>query len=473
MNIEQAIFTSAKTAHALGYQVVSQSPGVHQIDARELAAWCPSHDSLLGQGTDALSFNFHPLPSGAFCVSRTVPAGLEYSGRGGMRVYTHCLIVPAEVLASFANNPFEILRVAMSAGAMEVREPLPTRLEPLTLSGKPATVDQALLAVLGDQPGPSAIGVFVQAALDALCLAVACGSSPEQLFAGLFSCLPLDCRLEFSFSTGLKYSGRRPFRLIALPDDPGERRWLLHQNNVAVLDLTSDKSLPAIPIDGWAQFIERVLASGRVAFLASELCKRRVNLKPDDLPALGLQLLEELDAAAFASPSRDSCPSITPDNGPDDSTRLQASPSEVHSPADEFGASENCADGEKPIQKAHAAHRQFEKAQAESHGQPAGLALDVPSAHLVPESPEMLEKLELLDDLVYDAIAGRPGALEQLQSLWPVLREELDRQMLAESREQYLRYALTIWEGCVNDNNIRNPAKAVQALDVLCMLFEE
>ena len=45
--------------------------------------------------------------------------------------------------------------------------------------------------------------------------------------------------------------------------------------------------------------------------------------------------------------------------------------------------------------------------------------------------------------------------------------------MLAESREQYLRFALTIWESCVDDNNIRNPAKAVQALDVLCLLFEE
>ena len=38
---------------------------------------------------------------------------------------------------------------------------------------------------------------------------------------------------------------------------------------------------------------------------------------------------------------------------------------------------------------------------------------------LKPESPETLEKLELLDDLVYDAISGRSGALEQLQTVWP------------------------------------------------------
>ncbi len=84
-----------------------------------------------------------------------------------------------------------------------------------------------------------------------------------------------------------------------------------------------------------------------------------------------------------------------------------------------------------------------------------------------------MEKLELLDDLVYDAISGRPGALEQLQTAWPEIKTEFGDQLLAESREQYLRYALTIWEGCVENDSIRNPTQAIQALDVLCLLFEE
>ncbi len=40
-----------------------------------------------------MSINFHRLPSGAFCISRTTPSGLEYSGRGGCAIYTQCLIV--------------------------------------------------------------------------------------------------------------------------------------------------------------------------------------------------------------------------------------------------------------------------------------------------------------------------------------------------------------------------------------------
>lgn len=107
--VQQAIFTSAKTDRSAGYQILAASPGLAESDRRELAAWGPSHDSLLDTGPDALSVNFFPLPSGSFCVSRTTPAGWEYSGRGGYRIYTHCLIASPEVLWQFANHPLALL----------------------------------------------------------------------------------------------------------------------------------------------------------------------------------------------------------------------------------------------------------------------------------------------------------------------------------------------------------------------------
>ena len=58
----------------------------------------------------------------------------------------------------------------------------------------------------------------------------------------------------------------------------------------------------------------------------------------------------------------------------------------------------------------------FKKHKSQTQNQAARLAVEAPSACLHPESPEVLEKLELLDDLVYDAMSGRPGALSQLQS---------------------------------------------------------
>ena len=74
---------------------------------------------------------------------------------------------------------------------------------------------------------------------------------------------------------------------------------------------------------------------------------------------------------------------------------------------------------------------------------------------------------------INEAIAGNAAALESLKAEWPQLREELDAASVAESREQYLRYALSIWEECVQPDGVRDPSRAVQSLDVLCMLFNE
>ncbi len=106
--IEQVIFTSLERGRETGCQVAARSVGVCEADARELVAWEPSRDSMPEMGPGAESFNFHPLPSGAYCISHTIPVGRENSGQ---QTYTHCLLVPPEVLARFANNPFALLRM--------------------------------------------------------------------------------------------------------------------------------------------------------------------------------------------------------------------------------------------------------------------------------------------------------------------------------------------------------------------------
>jgi hypothetical protein len=466
--VEQVIYTSAVTDRGAGYQIVARSPGLHDEDARELAVWCPSHDSFLDLGPDAVSHNFHPLPSGAYCISRTVPAGWEYSGRGGVRVYTHCLIVAPEVLLRFSNNPFALLKAALAGGMLEIRDPLPARLEPAALVGGATMVDQNLLIELSNQPGPQAIAALVQGARDAVCLAVAGPTPPDKLIAGLINCLPLTHRTEFSFTTGLKFSPRRPFRLVALPSDPAERRWLEHHNNVSTLDLSGRTPPPSQSWDGWSRFIERLLSTGRTAFFSTQMSKRRFNLAPEDLPVLGLQLLEDLDATALQN-------QCTRQEGRSVTGTAEDSAGEI--PANEFpriaatGADQ--PDGEKLaafIQRAHAAHRQFAKSAAESAKAKEGHS--GPAETLDPESPAILERLELLDDLVYESIGGNAQAMRQLQSVWPALQKELGESLLCDSREQYLRYALSIWEDYVEKDGRREPTRAVQALDVLCLLFE-
>ena len=447
--IEQAVFTSAETDRAAGYQLVAASAGLSDADARELAVWGPSHGSLLDSGPNAVSFNFHPLPSGAHCVSRTTPAGFEYSGRGAVRVYTQCLIVPPDVLGRFANNPFAVLRAASAAGSLEVHRKAPERLEPLRLAGRAAAVDSTLLAQLAGNPGADRLAALVKAALDSVSLATAGEVATEHLIAGLINCLPPECRTEMSFSTGLNYSSRRPFRIVGLPGDKAEHRLMRHRYNVTVVDLSASPPAAFAPIDGWARFVREVLASGRISFLATQFSKRRFELVCEDLPALGLQLLEGLDASSL---------SADPAGG-----RPRAA--EKHERPD----TQN--DWLAGLQRAHAAHHRFEgsspSADAAKHD-PA-----TPSKSPDPESIEVLEKLELLDDLVFEAIGGEETAIEQLRSSWSQLRAELGDELLEQSREQYLRHALSIWEGCLGPDGVRDPARAMQALDVLCVLFDE
>jgi hypothetical protein len=139
--IEQAIFTSTQTERNDGYQLVGCSPGLSSTDAHELTIWGPSHDSLLERSGERSSTNFFRLAGGNFCVSRSMLAGAEYSGRGEV-VYTQFLVTPPEVLARFANNPFALLRAATASGALRVFERIPEALEGLRLGGRATAVDK-------------------------------------------------------------------------------------------------------------------------------------------------------------------------------------------------------------------------------------------------------------------------------------------------------------------------------------------
>jgi hypothetical protein len=432
--IEQAVFSSAETDRAAGYQILGSSEGLQPQDLQELAAWGPSHDALLETGPDATSFNFHRLPSGDYCVSRTTAAGPEYSGRGGLRVYTQCLVLPPSELARFANNPFAVLRAALAGGDLAVYDNVPRKLDPIQLPGRAAAVDSALLARLQVKPGSEWLCRIVDAALNSPNLIVAGSNAPEHIIAGLINCLPPECRTEFSFSTGLVFSPQRPFRVRAMPADEAVWRRRRHALDATIVDFSKNPSDELEPLSDWSRFIQQVLASGQTSFLAAQFSKRRFQLSCDDLPALALQLLEEWDVTRL--PHED----VEQDSGSDGTVGPKA------------------LDWLDTLQRAHAAHDRFQ-----------GTAQEDEVAIVI--CPETLEKLELLDDVIFSAIGGSHAALEELRRVWPKFCKQLGDELLAESREQYLRHALLIWQGSVESSGLRDPAKAIEALDVLSIIF--
>lgn len=296
--IERAVFTSVQTERLDGYQLAAASPGLSSQERDELAGWGPAHDALLDSHETAVSLNFHRLAGGRFSVSRTMHAGEEYSGRGGWRVYTQFLLVQPETLARFANNPFRLLEAAVAAGYMEQQQPLPQQLEPIQLVGGATMVDHILLARLARHPGPQAMGALVEASLADQPLAIVSRTPLARLLAGLFSLLPVEVRPEFSFTTALKPSSQRGFRLQPAQPDALRSRGRRRPGQPALLDVDDVAARQAVS-HPWAELAQRVLGEGCLSKFCASL--RSV---PDGLSRETLGEVAQSVGAALARSSR-------------------------------------------------------------------------------------------------------------------------------------------------------------------------
>ena len=288
MLIEQAIFTLGNTTPDDGYRLVASSPGLTAADGRELAAWGPGAEAVCGGSNGPTSVNFHPLSSGASCVGYSTAVKDDYKGRNGRRAYTQCLVVPPEVMARFANNPFALLRAARANGSLEPLEPAPKWLEPMQLSGNAQSVDEGVLGEIVDRWGPRHLAWLVQTALSTDALVIVGSENSDWLIAGLLNCLPVECRPELSAATGLSYSQRRPYRLNAVIADAAECRRIGRQMGVTLIDL-NDRPPSDFEPTGWAKYVEAAAKADRLTEFAAELGRPRLRLRISDLSWLAIQ----------------------------------------------------------------------------------------------------------------------------------------------------------------------------------------
>lgn len=215
MHVEQAIFTSANGGSMKGYQLVSRSRGIDRCLAQQLCRWAPSHASLWGDQPHAWSLNYFPAGDDWVAITRTLYGGPEYSDRGGTRVVTAMLAVRAQQLAGYQYNPVSLARTAMALGQLRLvidpAECLPTVLLPdfPLLPSFQANTD-------GASPG-GAMAEIRQRLLDDQRVAVEDVGDPVSALASLFESVPIHRRVELSFTTGLRPSAQRAFRLHILP----------------------------------------------------------------------------------------------------------------------------------------------------------------------------------------------------------------------------------------------------------------
>ncbi len=458
LRIEQAIFASRQTNLATGYHLVVASDGVTDDDAHALTMWGPTHDSLVESSLEAESINWHPLPSGAYCVSRTRSSGTEYSGRGE-EIYTHCLVVPAELMARFSNNPFSLLKAAIADGRLEFLEETPRSLPSFVLRGKASPVDRQVLGEMVKELGAEKFSLLIETVLNEVPLAVVTPVNASHLMEAVLNCLPVDIRTDVSFATGLKPSPRRPYRVQLFPSGIDDLRQLLRpfQATMFHLSTTDQQATP----DGWARVVTDAIVEKRFRILSEELGQSSDGDSAADLQTRAFQLESRL-ADADAS-----------QRGDRRSSSRRHRPSGI-SPVSQFPSRK------RPVLNDPFAPRATHRGDAPhvtatSNSETALLEEDLhgdPSQKLGEERPELIEQLEHLDDVVFEAIAGKETALEQLRQLWPEMLEQLGIELLEESKEQYLRHAQAVWDHCTTSDEVRTSEQSLAALSVISLLLE-
>lgn len=467
MNIEQAIFGSIRTAGGSGYRLLARSAGILEADAQELSVWGPSHDALGDSGDGAVSVNLFPLPSGAACLSRTLAAGAECSGRGGQHVYTQCFVLERAALARFAHNPFAVLKALTAQGSVNVCETPAETLPRIPLVGRAAVLDVEAVTQVQRLLGAESLAALVQGVLADGPVGVVLRHDPRPILAALLNCLPAECRGEFSFTTGLRCSPQRPFRWCALSAASNDGRRLERVYGLRLVDVEADNSPLTHP---WARLLCHVLQSGRLAELRQHFTVAHPGLTAADLSELGGDLLALFERTPAARPR--SAPPVAPLAHVVEPQPQAVRPGElrlVNRDGDRTHDARRRADGVH-VKFAHTQAAQQALQAAAARVRLSDLATD-PADVLGAVRPEAQARLELLDDTVFEAIAGKAEALDRLQSLWPQVLRELGPELVEESQLQYLRHALHVWRNYTDGEG--DAAQASRALEVLCLLMDD
>ena len=83
--------------------------------------------------------------------------------------------------------------------------------------------------------------------------------------------------------------------------------------------------------------------------------------------------------------------------------------------------------------------------------------------------PEIVARLEWLDDLMFAAIEGDPIALETAADAWKRTVDDLGLTTLEESRLQYLRRAQTVWNTLRHDPN-HSSDRVLATIEIISLL---
>jgi hypothetical protein len=213
---DQAIFTSIRSPTGTGYRIIAASPGVRAEERVEITRRSPSHGSLYDNGSAAAAVAAYPLPTGRHCVAWSRTAGLEHTGRGGERIYTHILLLDTQAFDRFGCNPIAVRQAAPSIAEGPPLLKPPAALPPLELIPRCRPTTAA--------PGHLCADLLCAAAAELLAGGRLVVQEEPAAMDGLewaLMLLPLAVRRKLPVSVGLKTAPTRPVHLA----------WTGHEQN--------------------------------------------------------------------------------------------------------------------------------------------------------------------------------------------------------------------------------------------------
>ncbi|MDO4575924.1 MAG: hypothetical protein Q4D98_12000 [Planctomycetia bacterium] len=255
-------------------QFLAISRDVESGDLLEIINWSAGEGDLIPDTPQAQSWNFHPLPSGCHCVSRTF--------RLGASLYTHGLLVPAKILRNYSNNAVSLIthlerQGLWRAGVEVTRQILDARQTPLhnglvpvlrtlPLDGGREPVHAEKLRAFVETLGIRRFAILLDAVLTNEA-AVFLGERLPDFLEVLLDVLPVECRKEVSFSTGLKFSLRRLFRVVGMGYCAGELQRIRNHFQIPVFaaETKPQASEPYFPPlkNRWAMLVATILEQRR------------------------------------------------------------------------------------------------------------------------------------------------------------------------------------------------------------------
>jgi hypothetical protein len=304
---DQAVFTSVRSAVAVGYRIIAASTGLSRLERQEITQHCPSHASLADDGPAAEALYTWILRTGRYAVAWSRHAGVEHTGRGGYRVHTHVAVLSGPEYRRFSFHPIRVYSAMLEAlGDEPLLETKPV-LEPLALPD-PTSTEHEWSSAMGIGCNREAVFAMLQASLAGETTIVTGLDSPLAAIDAVLAILPLSLRPAAGISIGLKYSPARPAPLTVLEGDSEEARRLTRGQRVGWLDAGAPAPPPESPGETavrkasqnglhWLSLARQWWADGR----RGDLCRlaARVDFKtgPADLDRIAT-LCQDADAAA-------------------------------------------------------------------------------------------------------------------------------------------------------------------------------